>query len=248
MENFTFVLIPGAGGSPWYWHLVTPILQEHGHGAVLVELPAADDHAGLSEYANAVVRAIGNRDPKHLVLVAQSLAGFTVPLVCREVRPALLVLVNAMIPKSGETPGEWWGNTDQAKAKHEKDLRDDRDPDAPFDPLIDFFHDVPQHVVDDAWAQGEPRQSDAVFRSPCNFGEWPSIPTRVLVGHDDRFFPAEFQRRVARERLGISADIVPGGHLVALSHPEELSERLLAYVLETNAERYALGHQQLLIK
>jgi pimeloyl-ACP methyl ester carboxylesterase len=235
MTHFTFVLLPGAGGSPWYWQLVAPILQGRGHHAVLVELPAADDRVGLSDYADAVIRAVGPRDPKHLVLVAQSLAGFTVPLVCRKVRPALVVLVNAMIPISGETPGEWWGNTGQAKAKHEKGLRDGRNPDAPFDPLIDFFHDVPQHVIDDAWAQGESRQSDAIFRSPCNFGEWPEIPTRVLVGHDDRFFPAEFQHQVARDRLGVSADEMPGGHLVALSQPEELSERLLAYASETNA-------------
>ena len=108
-------------------------------------------------------------------------------------------------------------------------MRDRRGADAPFDPLVDFFHDVPQAVIDDAWAQGEPRQSDKVFGSPCRFKAWPTIPTRALVGRDDRFFPAEFQRRVARERLGISVDEMPGGHLVALSQPAELSRRLVAY-------------------
>jgi hypothetical protein len=49
------------------------------------------------------------------------------------------------------------------------------------------------------------------------------------VARDDRFFPAEFQRRIARERLGIEADEMPGGHLVALSQPDELSQRLSAY-------------------
>jgi pimeloyl-ACP methyl ester carboxylesterase len=230
METFTFVLIPGSGGSAWYWHLVAPILRKRGHGVVPVELPAADDRAGLPEYADAVVRAIGNCDPHHVVLVAQSLGGFTVPLVCSQVQPGMLVLVNAMIPKPGETPGEWWRNTGHAQAKREKSLRDGRDPDAPFDLLVDFFHDVPQHVIDDAWAQGEPRQSDTVFGSRCMFREWPAVPTRVLVGHDDRFFPADFQRRVARERLGISVDEMPGGHLVALSQPAILSDRLLAYV------------------
>jgi pimeloyl-ACP methyl ester carboxylesterase len=72
-------------------------------------------------------------------------------------------------------------------------------------------------------------QSDAVFNSKCDFARWPAIPTRVLVGRDDRFFPAEFQKRVARERLGISADEIPGGHLVALSQPAELSARLIDY-------------------
>ncbi|HYL70267.1 MAG TPA: alpha/beta hydrolase, partial [Candidatus Dormibacteraeota bacterium] len=185
--------------------------------------------AGLPEYAHSVVRAIGNREPRSVVLVAQSLAGFTAPLVCRQVRVALLVLVNAMIPKPGERPGEWWTNTRHAAAKREQNRRDGRPADAPFDPLVEFFHDVPQPVIDAAWAQGEPRQSDIVFASPCTFEVWPEVPTHVLIARDDRFFPAGFQRRVARERLGISADEMPGGHLVALSQPDELTERLITY-------------------
>src|SRR5262249_26035671 len=160
------------------------------------------------------------------VLVAQSLAGFTAPLVCTQVPVALLVLLNAMIPNSGETPGEWWRNTRHDAAKREQNRRDGRPADAAFDPLIDFFHDVPQPVIEEARAQGEPRQSASVFASPCTFVSWPAVATRVLVAHDDRFLPADFQRRVARERLGISADEMPGGHLVALSQPEELAARL----------------------
>ena len=230
VNSFSFVLIPGAGGSAWYWHLVVPEIQERGHEAVAVELPAADDRAGLPQYADTVVRAIGRRDPEHVVLVAQSLGGFTLPLVCEKVSVAMLVLVNAMIPNPGETPGEWWDNTGHREAKRRQNVRDGRNADASFDPLIDFFHDVPQPVVDDAWARGEPRQSDSVFGSPCRFEAWPTVPTRILVGRDDRFFPAEFQRRVARERLGISVDEMAGGHLVALSQPEELSRRLAAYI------------------
>jgi pimeloyl-ACP methyl ester carboxylesterase len=51
----------------------------------------------------------------------------------------------------------------------------------------------------------------------------------VITGRDDRFFPLEFQQRVARERLGLEPDIVPGGHLVALSHPIELVDRIESY-------------------
>jgi hypothetical protein len=46
---------------------------------------------------------------------------------------------------------------------------------------------------------------------------------------DDRFFPVEFQRRVVGERLGITPDEMAGGHLVALSCPKELADRLEAY-------------------
>ena len=230
--KLTFVLIPGAGGSPWYWHLVEQELRERCHDVIAVSLPAADDTAGLRQYADAVIRAVGDLNRASLVVVAQSLAGFIAPLVCQQVPLALLVLVNAMIPQPAETPGDWWGHTGHAEAKRRKNLRDGRPADAEFDPLIDFFHDVPRHVVDEALAQGPPRQSDKPFTTPCTFDVWPDVPTRVLVGRDDRFFPREFQRRVARERLGITPDEMPGGHLVALSRPRELAERLEAYAAD----------------
>jgi pimeloyl-ACP methyl ester carboxylesterase len=232
MSDLNYVLVPGAGGSAWYWHLVEAELRRRGQNALSVSLPAADDEAGLPEYADAVARAIGKRNARDVVLVAQSLAGFVAPLVCNRTQVALLVLVNAMIPKPGETPGAWWANTRHREAKRRQNVRDGRAADAAFDPLIDFFHDVPQPVIDEAWAQGEPRQSDTVFASPSLFKAWPAVPTRVLVARDDRFFPAEFQRRVARRRLGITPDEMPGGHLVALSRPVELAERLIAYAAE----------------
>jgi len=37
---------------------------------------------------------------------------------------------------------------------------------------------------------------------------------------------------VARDRLGIEADEMGGGHTPALSHPTELAERLAAYAAE----------------
>ncbi len=36
----TFVLIPGAGGDAWYWHLVVPELEAQGHHVVAVASPA----------------------------------------------------------------------------------------------------------------------------------------------------------------------------------------------------------------
>jgi pimeloyl-ACP methyl ester carboxylesterase len=68
-----------------------------------------------------------------------------------------------------------------------------------------------------------------VFGEPCRFERWPNIPIHVLAGRDDRFFPIEFQRRVARERLGKEVEEISGGHLLGLSNPEGLTERLLAY-------------------
>jgi len=64
---------------------------------------------------------------------------------------------------------------------------------------------------------------------PCRFEHWPSIPIRVIASADDRFFPLEFQQRVARDRLNMDPEVLPGGHLVALSNPEGLADQLLSF-------------------
>ena len=114
MSKATFVLIPGAGGDGRYWYLVARLLQAKGHDAVPVSLPSGDDSAGWKEYADVAVDAVGDR--RGVIVVAQSLGGFTAPLVCERVRVELLVLLNAMIPAPGETGEAWWSNTGQGDA------------------------------------------------------------------------------------------------------------------------------------
>jgi hypothetical protein len=53
------------------------------------------------------------------------------------------------------------------------------------------------------------------------------VPIRVVAAADDRSFPVEFQQPVARDRLGLEADVLPGGHLIALSKPSVLANYLL---------------------
>ena len=66
-----------------------------------------------------------------------------------------------------------------------------------------------------------------MFRSICDFSTWPPVPIRVVAGADDRFFPARFQQKLARDRLGLEADVLPGGHLIALAQPARLASYLL---------------------
>ena len=217
----TYVLIPGAGGAAWYWHRFEPVLRRRGHDVIAVDLPAADPKAGLREYADAVVWAATGRGD--VIVVAQSMAGFTAPLLVGRLPVTELILVNAMIPAPGETAGEWWANTGQEQARRENDEREGRSPDAGFDPLVYFFHDVPPDVTAAGMA-GAPEQSDTPFGEVWPLDAWPDVPTRVISAGEDRLFPVEFQAQVARERLGITPERVPGGHLVALSRPEELAE------------------------
>jgi pimeloyl-ACP methyl ester carboxylesterase len=220
----TFVLIPGAGGDAWYWHRIEPLLRERGHDTVAVRLPAGDETAGLGRYTDVVVEAAG--DPDDVVVVGQSMGGLTAPLAARRLGARRIVLVNAMIPRPGETGGDWWANTGQQKAARELAVRQGRDPDAGFDPAEIFFHDVPAEITEIAFRQ-EPEQADRPFADPWPLDAWPDLPTTVLAGADDRLFPIEFQDRVARERLGSTPVHLPGGHLIALSRPAELTAALL---------------------
>jgi pimeloyl-ACP methyl ester carboxylesterase len=224
----TYVLIPGAGGDAWEWHLLARELEALGHEAIAVDLPTGDDAAGWHQYAEAVNRAIGARQ-SGLVLVAQSLAGFTAPLVCERRPVDLLVLLNAMIPRPGETGNDWWANTGSGEAMRAYHAAIGLSAADADDPRILYFHDVPDDVVDEAFSRGEPEQSMTPMGQPWPLDAWPDVPTRVLAGRDDRLLPLDFQRRVARERLGIEADEIPGGHMVALSRPRELAERLEDY-------------------
>ncbi|HJZ00829.1 MAG TPA: hypothetical protein VJ305_08910, partial [Streptosporangiaceae bacterium] len=72
-------------------------------------------------------------------------------------------------------------------------------------------------------------EADIAFGQPCAIERWPDVPIRVLAGRDDRFFPLEFQRQNALDRLGLGIDVIGGGHLVALSNPAGLAARLDEY-------------------
>jgi pimeloyl-ACP methyl ester carboxylesterase len=229
----TIVLIPGSGGDSYYWHLVAPSLAERGFNVIAVDLPAADDSAGIPEYADAVVGAVD--DSTNVVVVAQSLGAFTAVEVAERIPVSLIVFVAAMIPAPGETSGEWWEATGQSDAQRALDLREGRDPDAPFDVMETFFHDVPRDVVERLFERGEPPQSGRPFESANQATAWRTIPTRVIAGSRDRMFPIDFMRRLSRERAGVDPVEIDSGHLLALSKPEELADVIAAFVSE--AER-----------
>jgi hypothetical protein len=139
----------------------------------------------------------------------------------------MLVFVNAMIPVPGETAGEWWDSTGSMAARtsaaHRCGYRTN------FDVATYFLHDIPSKII----TQGETHQrseADIAFGEPCRFEAWPEVPIHVIAGRDDRFFPVDFQRRVAGELLRMTVDELAGGHLLALSNPRGLVTQLLSYL------------------
>lgn len=218
----TFLLVPGAGGHPGYWQRLVPELVSRGHHPVPVDLPQHDERLGwddLTDVAQRTLDASAASDAP--VVVAQSMGAYVGGLVAGRVPVRLLVLLNPMVPLSGESGGAWWEATGHDDARTAAGL-------GPFDPVRDFFHDVPADVAARVLAGEDRAPSARSFAEPWPASAWPDVPTVVLQGRDDRLFPIAFQRAVTRDRLGLDVTEMPGGHLVALSRPAELADRLVA--------------------
>jgi pimeloyl-ACP methyl ester carboxylesterase len=222
----TYVIVHGAGDAGSNWDLVAAALRERGHDVVAPDLPSDDASAGLSDYADTVVEAIGDRTD--LVVVAHSLGGFTAPLVCARVPVDLLVMVAGMVPSPGEKAGEWWANTGHGQAFDERYADDE---------IALFLHDVPPDLAAATLENGRD-QAAAPMLEPWPLDSWPEVATRYLLCRDDRSLPADWTRRMVRERLGIEADEIDGGHMPYVSRPRELAERLEAYRIETKERQW----------
>jgi pimeloyl-ACP methyl ester carboxylesterase len=219
-----FVLIPGAGADPRVYAATIQALRGRGHDALAPPLPLHDQDARPSDHADAVVDALPN-DPD-VVVVAQSLGAFAGPLVADRAPVLMLILLAPMIPKPGETAGQWWANTRHAEAIADLVERHGAMSTWGTDAITEvFLHDVDPAVArDTAGCFGAP--GAGMFTEPWPLEAWPEVPTRVLAPREDRLFPLEFQRRVTEERLQLDVEEMAGGHVPMLSRPDELAERL----------------------
>ena len=231
----TYALIPGGGGDPWEWHLLVPELEARGHDAIAVRLSAEDDSAGWADYADDIIDAVGDRSD--LLIVAASMGGFTAPIVCTRRSVDLLVLLNAMIPVPGETFNAWWSNTHWHAAQRAYHASIGLTPAEGEEDAVIYYHDLPTDLKEAARTRTWQDQSMTPLDQPWPLTAWPETPTRVLGGRDDRMFPLDFQRRIARERLGLDVDEIDGGHMLAMGNPSKLADRLEQYRAEVRAHR-----------
>ena len=210
----TFALIHGGGGSGWDFHRLVPELAARGHDAVAPDLPITDSSAGLTEFTDTVLAALG--DATDIAVVGHSYGGFTAPLVASKVRARVLVYLAGMIPAPGEQPGQWWGNTGFSGPEGLSDIET-------------YFNGVPAELASEGMAHGR-EQVSKEWDEPWPLPAHPDVPTRVVLCRDDRFFVPDFQRKVARERLGIEPDEVDGPHCAPLSHPAQIADLLVSYL------------------
>lgn len=206
----TFAIVHGAGDVGWSWHLVSASLEAKGHTVIAPDLPTDDESKDLTDWASAVVAALPSTSD--VVVVGHSFGGLVAPLVAAQVNASALIFVTAMLPKPGETPGDWWARTGYA----DSGLEDQ------------FWHDVPPDLAAEAQKR-ERGVSDAAMAKPWPLDALPDVPTHFILCTEDRFFTPEFMRRVVADRLGVEPLELAAGHCAQLSKPQELATLLAGF-------------------
>lgn len=222
------MLVHGAYHGAWCWDFLTPELVRLGHRVVAVDLPISDPSLGAAEYAQAVAAAI---DPATTpMVVGHSMAGVVIPLVPALRSVARLVFLAAYLPKPGKSV------TDQRaveaidgrialRTNQFTDLGDDVWLIGQETATELFFHDAPPSSA--RWASQRLRpQAYRAMNEVTPLVAWPDVPASLILCRDDRAVNPDWARNAARDRLGVTAIELPGGHSPFLTRPRELANIL----------------------
>jgi pimeloyl-ACP methyl ester carboxylesterase len=220
-----FVLVHGSYHGGWCWELLVPELERLGHRAIAVDLPISEPRAGAQDYADAVVdAAAGLAEP---ILVGHSMGGLVIPLVpaARPVRR--LIFLAAFLPIPGVSINEQRASqpidgTPPPATAEWTSLGNDVWMVGPNTARELFFHDASSDIA--AWAVARLRpQGYFAMGEPSPLQRWPDVPADVIVCRDDRAINPQWVRSSARERLGVDAVEIDGGHSPFLTRPAELA-------------------------
>lgn len=224
-------LIPPAASGPWYWHLLTAELTARGHEVIPVFLPYDSDTALLADYVAAAVEQIG-RSPG-CVVVAQSFGAYPGTLLAEDIGARQLILLTPMLPAPGETPAQFWDLPGYGAARRRQADREGWSTAEDSEAATIFFHELPDSLVEKLTHHAIDH-TDSAFADPWPLDRWPDVPTAVLLTRGDRLLPVEYMQELTRRRVGIEADLMDGGHPVALSRPVELADALEVLISRRN--------------
>lgn len=223
------LLVHGACHGAWCWDAVVSHLSESGHRPIAVDLPSDDPKAGLNEYADA---AIASLPPvlNDLIVVGHSLGALTAAVVAGRVKTRRLAFVAGIIG----SPGMSLADLAAVDAERDGNLGQD---DLEFDEARRFrftragamrvlFHDCEPDAAQLAIARL--RFQKSMWNEVADFKEWRADEVMSVVCTEDRVVNASWGRQVSKERLGVDAVELPGGHSPWLSRPAELARILVA--------------------
>ena len=221
-------LVHGSYHGAWCWDFLTPELERLGHRVVTVTLPISDPTLGAADYATAVEAAL---DPEtEPLLVGHSMAGLVVPIVASRRPVRRLVFLAALLPSPGQSANdqraaEAIDGRVALRSAEFTDLGDEVWMIGPNTATELFFHDAPAAVA--RWATKRLRpQAYRVMSETTPLAAWPHVESRSIVCRDDRAVNPAWVRTAARQRLGVDAIELGGGHSPFLTRPAELAQVL----------------------
>jgi pimeloyl-ACP methyl ester carboxylesterase len=215
-------LVHGSTQNASGWDLLAPELRELGHETVQPNLPTRQPDASATVYADIIARAIPEvRDD--VVVVAHSASGTFLPLVPERRRVTRLVFLAAVIPQIGTSLLEQLRSNPQMLNPEwvGKDPTQDHELANQF-----LFHDCSAEVARWALTTLSRMYAQQALVETCPLARWPDTPASYILCADDRTIRPEWSRQAARERLGVEAIELPGGHCPHVSRPKDLAKTL----------------------
>ncbi len=219
-----FVLVHGGYHGAWCWERLIPALERRGHRATAMDLPISDPAAGAAEYATTIREAMEGRDD--VVLVGHSMGGLSIPVAAAEGGVSRMVFLCAFVPRPGVSMNEIRKTepveTYELQTMEFTDLGDQVWEIGSNTATELFYHDASPE--DAAWAIERLRpQCYRVLAEVTPLQAWPGVPSTVIVCGDDHAADPDWQRSVARDRFGVEAIELDGGHSPFLTRPVELA-------------------------
>jgi pimeloyl-ACP methyl ester carboxylesterase len=216
-----FCLIHGSAQSPRGWDLLTPELQRCGHQVLLADLPAGVTDRSWQDYAEVILAACGTAT--NVILVAASMSCLFLPLVGQSDR------VSKMVYEAG--PIALLDTSPLAAIRSDTSMFNPRwigkDPTKDLAIAKEFlFHDCSPEVADWALSTLRLMVPMRVLKEPIPIRSYPAKPSVYIACSDDRTIQPDWQRRKAREMLGVEPLELPGGHCPHVSRPRELAALL----------------------
>ena len=218
-------LVHGSYHGAWCWDLLRPELERLGHRVITMDLPISDPTLGAADYARTVESVL--EPGSEPVLVGHSMAGLVIPLVAANRPIRRLIFLAAFLPSPGRSANDQRasepidGRVPPTTAEW-IDIGENVWMVGPKTATELFFPDATPAVA--RWATQRLRpQSYRVTSETTPLEAWPDVECRSIVCRDDRAINPACVRAAARERLGVEAVELSGGHSPFLTRPVELA-------------------------
>ena len=212
-----FLLVHGTTQSPDGWQLLVEELNALGHTAVTTDLLRFGESAASIEYGEAVAPELAGHTVD--VVVAHSGSGLLLPAITAATRATMQVYLAAYIPNGSVSLID--EVDDRATEVFSADWVGIDPTTSPADAHHFLFHDCSRARADWALKTLRSFMPAAVYSERVPLAS--AVRALAIVPEDDRTLLPEWMVAASRERLGVEATVLAGGHCPHVSRPRELA-------------------------